>query len=99
MASYKTSEFEKALETKGYKRDNTHHQMFWYYLDGKKSSVHTRMSHNEREFDDGLFGQRRKQLGLTTKQQLIDFIECPLTADQYRQHLIDNDLVSRFEEP
>lgn len=27
----------KAIEKKGFVRDNTHHNMFWYYLDDKKT--------------------------------------------------------------
>jgi hypothetical protein len=64
--------------------------MFWYYLDGKKTSIRTRTSHGENEFNDGLMSERRKQIGLASKQQMIDLIECPLTSDKLKQILIEN---------
>jgi hypothetical protein len=78
MAVYHTSTFIKAIEKKGFVRDKTHHDMFWYYLDGKKTGVRTRTSQGEREFNDGLLSQRRKQIGLSNKKQMLDLINCPL---------------------
>ena len=54
MTVYSTSKFIKAIEKKGFMRDNSHHNMFWYYLDGKKTSIRTRTSHGENDFNDGL---------------------------------------------
>jgi hypothetical protein len=34
--------------------------------------------------------ERRKQIGLANKQQMIDLIECPLTSDKLKQILIEN---------
>ncbi len=90
MNVYSTSKFIKAIEKKGFMRDNCHHNMFWYYLDGKKTSIRTRTSHGENEFNDSLMSERRKQIGLASKQQMIDLIECPLTSDKLKQILIEN---------
>ena len=90
MTVYTTSKFIKALKKKGFEPDKTHHEMFWYYLDGKKTSVRTRTSHGEKEFDDGLMSERRKQIGLSNKRQMIDFIECPLSSEELKQILIDS---------
>jgi hypothetical protein len=38
----------------------------------------------------GLMSERRKQIGLASKQQMIDLIECPLTSDKLKQILIEN---------
>lgn len=90
MTVYSTSKFIKAIEKKGFMRDDGHHNMFWYYLNGKKTSIRTRTSHGENEFNDGLMSERRKQIGLASKQQMIDLIECPLTSDKLKQILIEN---------
>jgi hypothetical protein len=88
MANYKTSEFKNALEKKGFKLDQTHHEMYWYFLDGKKTTIKTRISHSEKNYDDYLLNERKKQLHLS-KSDFILFVKCPLTAEQYRQKLID----------
>jgi len=90
MAVYCTSTFIKSIEKKGFVRDKTHHDMFWYYLDGKKTLVRTRTSQGEKEFNDGLLSQRRKQIGLSNKNQMLDLINCPLAADELKQILIEN---------
>ncbi len=38
----------------------------------------------------GLMSERRKQIGLASKQQMIDLIECPLTSDKLKQILIES---------
>jgi len=90
MAVYNTSTFIKAIEKKGFVRDKTHHDMFWYHFDGKKTSVRTRTSQGEMEFNDGLLSQRRKQIGLSNKKQMLDLMNCPLKADELKQILIEN---------
>ncbi len=98
MATYDTDKFRKALQAKGFEEDPTHHNMYWYWLDGKKSSVRTRTSHGEKQFDDSMLSMRQKQIGNLSKEQMIDFIECPFTADQLRQHLLDRQIV-KLPEP
>jgi len=89
MSNYRTSEIESALSKKGFLQHNTHHKMFTYYFDGKKTSVRTRMSHGIDSYGDNLLGPVAKQLKLS-KRQLEDFIECPLTAEKYADHLLKN---------
>ena len=89
MGTYSTKAFEKALEKKGFIKDKTHHNMFWLYCEGKKTSVYTKTSHSEKEFNDFLLSQRCKQIKLN-KQQFIDFLNCPLTEENYLQILKSN---------
>lgn len=93
MSNYRTSEIESALSKKGFVQHNTHHKMFTYYFDGKKTSVRTRMSHGIDSYGDNLLGPVAKQLKLS-KRQLEDFIACPLTAEKYSEHLLNNKYVS-----
>ena len=90
MASYPTRDFEAALERKGFKRDETHHAMFWYHYRGRKTTVRTRTSHGETDFDDGLLAQRRRQMGDLSKRQILDFIECPMSAETFEKHLVES---------
>lgn len=93
MASYKTEQFKSALERKGFIKDQTHHQMYWYYVDGKKTSIRTRVSHNEKTYNDYLLSERRKQIHLS-KNDFLLFVECPLTAEKYKEILIENKIIA-----
>lgn len=44
MPTYRSSDFEAALERLGFRRDKTHHNMFWYYLGERKTALRTRNS-------------------------------------------------------
>ncbi|HPZ10102.1 MAG TPA: hypothetical protein PL110_18570, partial [Candidatus Eremiobacteraeota bacterium] len=48
-----------------------------------------RISHGEKDFDDSLLNQRKKQIKLNTKQQIIDFINCPMSKEYYINFLIN----------
>ena len=96
MATYSTRDFIRALRRKGFHQDQTHHNMFWLYVNGKKTSVRTRTSHGEREFGESMLGIRGKQIGLT-KQQTLDFIRCPLGEAELREILIASGRVRRKE--
>jgi hypothetical protein len=54
MPTYSTKDFETALERVGFRRDKTHHNMFWYYDGERKTSLRTRTSQGEKEFDDSM---------------------------------------------
>ncbi|MGD0094568.1 MAG: hypothetical protein ABSE73_32055 [Planctomycetota bacterium] len=83
MASFKTRDFEHALKQKGFAEDRTHHRMFWLFVEGKRTSVHTYTSQGERDFGDSLMNQRRKQMGGLSRKQMQDFIECPFSHKDY----------------
>lgn len=87
MATVKRKDLEASLLRKGFRQDSSHHRHFWFYYKGRKTRIKTFTSHGKREYDDWLLSQVKKQLRLT-KSQLMDLIECPMTEDDYTQHLI-----------
>jgi len=50
----KTRAIRAALLSKGFMADDTHHEMFWLVVDGRKSSIRTRISHGVAEYGDNL---------------------------------------------
>ncbi len=94
MPTYRTDEFEAALENLGFRRDKTHHNMFWYYYEGRKTSLRTRTSQGEKEFDESMLSMRRRQLGNLTKTQFLDLMNGRLTPKDYLQHLLDNTIIT-----
>ena len=99
MPTYSTREFEAALIRLGFRRDTTHHQMFWYFDGDRKTSVRTRTSHGEREFDDSLLSLRRKQIGSLSKPQFLALLNGSLTPEAFRQHLLNTGILQPEEDP
>ncbi len=93
MPTYSTRAYEAALERVGFRRDTTHHQMFWYYDGDKKSPLRTRTSHGEKEFNDSMLSLRRRQIGSLSKAQFLSLLGGTLTPEAYRQHLLDSDVL------
>lgn len=86
------------MERLGFRRDKTHHNMFWYYLGDRKTALRTRTSQGEKEFDDSMLSLRRKQVGNLTKSQFLEMLNGRLTETAYRQHLLDNGIVQTDED-
>ena len=92
MAVLKTRVIRKALEAKGFQKDDTHHEMYWLVVGGKKTSIRTRISHGASEYDDYLIGQVCRQMKLT-KQQFLRFVDCVLKHSQYVKDLVGKKLI------
>jgi hypothetical protein len=87
VSTHKTSDMESSLLAKGFVRVDTHHEMYWLHVGGRKTSIRTRISHGMREYSDNLLSQMAKQLKLKRKE-LDELIECPLSAEAYRHLLV-----------
>jgi hypothetical protein len=88
VAPRKTRELETGLTAKGFRKDDTHHEMYWFFLAGRKTSVRTRISHSTKEYGDHLLGQMARQVRLQ-RGEFDDLVECPLSGTEYAQLLID----------
>ena len=79
---FTTRQLAQALESKGFRKRQSHHAVYVLYVGDRKTSVVTRLSHGHREYGDALLGQLAKQLGLS-RAELNDLILCPLSGAQY----------------
>jgi hypothetical protein len=61
--------------------------VFWFYVDDRKTSINTKISHGERELRDVLIGLMAKQVKLT-KSDFLRLVECALSAEEYRGKMI-----------
>ena len=82
MTEIHISLIEKALAAKGFVPQETHHTIYWLYVDGQKRRIHTYISHGQRRADDWLLGQMAKQLKLT-KKQFLALVECTMNGSEY----------------
>lgn len=81
-----------SLLEKGFGLENNNHKMFYYYMDGKRTSIRTMISHNSDEIDDFLIGKMKNQLKLS-KEQFLDLVDCPLTKEELRRYYLENGIV------
>lgn len=83
MPTHKTRKIISSLTKKGFnlKKGKSKHIKYTLYVNGKKTSVFTWVSHGLDEYDDGLLNAMRKELRLESNQELEDLIECPMSAD------------------
>lgn len=94
MQPHKAREIKQALQTKGFqehgKRD---HNFYFFYYNGRKSNIYTKISLNATDVGKGLCSAMAKQVKLTSPQ-FEQFIECSLTAEHYVDILRSANFVS-----
>jgi len=85
--SRKSRAIRAALLSKGFIADETHHEMFWLVVDGRKTSIRTRLSHGVAECGDNLLALIARQVGLS-RQELDRLIDCPMDGEKLKRLLI-----------
>jgi predicted RNA binding protein YcfA (HicA-like mRNA interferase family) len=75
----------RALEKKGFLRDNSKDIRFIYYTsEGRKSSISTMISHGEIEISDNLLRFMSRQLTIS-REKFGEFVACTLTQDGFEK--------------
>lgn len=93
MSAAKSADIIASLKKKGFELDNTHHHRFHYVANGKRTAVRTYISHGIREYGDTLLSAVAGQMKLS-KKELMRFIECTLSAEEYQQLLTELGVVT-----
>jgi hypothetical protein len=61
-----------ALLKKGFEKVETHHTMLWFVAQGRRTSIHTWVSHGQRKLDERLLRLVARELRLS-KAELLKF--------------------------
>ena len=88
MSSYPTRDIRRALLSKGFEEEHTHHIVFRLLVGGRKTEVRTRLSHGAREYGSSLLAEVARQMGLR-KSELDAFVQCPMSYEAYVRLLIE----------
>ena len=75
------------MSKKGFAQIDSHHKMFWLYVDGKKTGIRTRISQGEKTLDDYLIGCMSKQMRLT-KKEFTSFVDCTMSGADYQAKML-----------
>ena len=81
-----TREILSGLRKKGFVEKSGDHKYLHLVVRGKKTIIHTKISHGEREIGDNLLGLMARQVCLSRKDFLL-LIDCPLSMDEYLDRL------------
>jgi hypothetical protein len=88
MTEILTSLLINALLRKGFEKVETHHTMLWFVVQGRRTSIHTWVSHGQRKLDDRLLRLIGRELHLS-RAELLKFVECEMSYEDYRRRMVD----------
>lgn len=95
MTQVPRREIESGLLRKGFKKESSHHSFFRFYINNKKTSISTFVSHGSKykDINDDLLAKMKRELRMPNKRYFIDFIECPITEEQYKSFLVSREII------
>jgi len=95
MPTRKTRKIVSSLTKKGFhsKKGKSKHIKYTLYVNGKKTSVFTWVSHGLDEYEDKLLNAMRKELRLESSKELDDLIECPMSEKELIALLVKRKII------
>lgn len=89
----KVKKIRSSLKSKGFiESEGSNHTKYIYNNKNRKEALFTIISRGLKEYDVSLLDKMANQLNLTNKQ-LLDFVDCPLDANDYLQIQIDRGVI------
>jgi beta-galactosidase GanA len=93
----KFRDIRASLTSKGFEEDSSRHHIFFKYvnIEGKTTSHFTKVSHANPGHDitDNLLSKMSKQIGLKSKKQIEQLIDCPMDRLQYEKAVNDDGVI------
>jgi hypothetical protein len=89
--SIKTRKIYSSLKSKGFEPTEGDHTFYWFFLEGLKTHIKTKISHGTNEYGGHLLSVMRKQLKLKSALELKDLINCPMSQERYIELLKERD--------
>ena len=86
MAALKARKILSGLEKKGFVQAEGDHTYLILYVNGKKTSIRTKVSHGSNEINDYLINKMSMQVKLERKK-FLDLVNCPLSLQRYLEEL------------
>jgi len=86
LATLKARKILSGLEKKGFVQAEGDHTYLILYVNGKKTSIRTKVSHGSNEINDYLITKMSMQVKLERKK-FLDLVNCPLSLERYLEEL------------
>ena len=95
LTAIKPQNLKKALVKKGFvhSEGERDHDYYFYYENGEKTVVFTKISrgaHGKRVMGERLIHMVKEQMKFEKKDQLVSFVDCEFTKEDYREMLMKN---------
>jgi hypothetical protein len=78
----KARDIKRALTAKGFQEERRDHWYYVLHVEGKRSSIYTKISHNETDISTPLCSLMARQIKLTNSQ-FEEFVSSGLKAENY----------------
>jgi hypothetical protein len=92
LGTRKNYNIANALLKKGFEERQSSHQYLVLFVDGKKTSISTFVSHGKKEIGDGLMHKMAKQLSLP-HEQFCELVDCTMSGQDLRDFYLENGIV------
>ncbi len=92
MGTRKNYNIANSLLKKGFEEKQLSHTRLTYFIDGKKTSIFTVVSHGKKEISDDLMHKMAKQIKLSYKQ-FCDIVDCPMSKEDLREFYLEEKIV------
>lgn len=93
MATRKAREIKEGLTKKGFIAVQRDHTYLFFSVEGRKSGIHTKISHGNKEYSDNILSLVARQLHISSKQ-LDDLLDCPLSYERYLSMLKEKNIIT-----
>jgi hypothetical protein len=98
MKVRKVNEIVTALTSKGFELTNKggakkHHLQYYLIVGGKRSSIHTFISHGEKEYGKNLMGKIKNQLRFKDNTEAEGFFDCNVDGVTYLNSLKERKVI------
>ncbi|HMY45606.1 MAG TPA: hypothetical protein PKX74_09020 [Leptospiraceae bacterium] len=89
------SNIERSLLHKGFRREDSDHRFYYFYHEGKRTAIRTKISHGSsyKTYGDDLISKVVRQLHFDSRQQFAGFVQCSFSLSAYRDLLLSKRLI------
>ena len=92
MSTLEVAKIDGSLRKKGFHKKEGDHLYYIFTVDGKKTSIFTKISHSSSEIGDSLISCMSRQLHLSNKE-FKEFVDCHITFEDYKQKMKEDGII------
>lgn len=93
MSALSAKETQRNLCKKGFRQEEGDHHFLYFYYNGKREAIKTKISHNMSDLDDYLISAMARQIKLS-KIDFIAFAKCRMSEEEYIMQLVKDKLLN-----
>ena len=92
LGTRKNYHIANSLLKKGFEEKHSSHAHLIFFIDGKKTSIFTFISHGKKEISNDLMHKMARQLKLSYKQ-FCELVDCSMNGETLMEYYLDEGIV------